>query len=432
MNTADVDVGIMTEILNAILGVFEAGAGAMGGWGVGLLSTLVAIEITWAGLMWAFLDADQALKAFLKKMVYVGVFTFIVLNWPAIATAILEGFYGAGEQVGGGFSMGQMRDPSGIVQDGMLATQPIWEDVADVSFMDGGIFTSILLMILGLVIVALFWVLGIQIFMAVVEFYIVAAFGVLFIPWGVNKHTKWISERYFGAILAQGTKLMVLSALLGVMMPLVDALKLTEGPTFGEAVSATVGIATMAFVTWRAPAVAAGLMSGAASLELGDAIMVGSSAKSSAGAAAKPAAQAAGSGGKTALKAVGAAALGGAVGAYDKVSSLGGSGGGAGADVSATESASSGGGQMDGASGVSSSSVGGADGSLSSSGDGDVGAHQAVSDEMVDQGGELGQPEAGSGHVGGFDAVDDAGGNDWSAGDAADVDMDWSDIDLQE
>jgi hypothetical protein len=87
---------------------------------------------------------------------------------------------------------------------------------------------------------------------------------------------------------------------------------------------------------------------------------------------------------------------------------------------------------MDGASGVSSSSVGGADGSLSSSGDGDVGAHQAVSDEMVDQGGELGQPEAGSGHVGGFDAVDDAGGNDWSAGDAADVDMDWSDIDLQE
>jgi type IV secretion system protein TrbL len=401
----------------------------------------------------------------LKKIVYVGVFTFIVLNWPAIATSIMRTFYEAGEKIGGGFDMGAMRDPSSIVQDGMLATQPIWESVADVSFLDGGIFTSILLMIVGLVIVILFWVLGMQIFMAVLEFYIVASFGVLFIPWGVNKHTKWIAERYFGAILAQGTKLLVLSALLSVLMPVVEALSLTEGPTFGEAASAMVGIATMAFVTWRAPAVAAGLMSGAASLELGDAIAVGSSAKSSAGAAAKPAAQSVGSAGKGALKAVVAAAAGGAAGAYQVgkemkkqgsfASAVAGAYGrdamdksglsskmgaaandvmssGAGADAGASEAGASGGGQTGVEPGGSSVGPSGADGSLSSSSGQDVGTHQAVSDEMVDQGGELGQPEAGSGHVGGFDAVDDAGGNDWSSGDVGDVDMDGSDIDPQE
>lgn len=270
------DMSIMTTTLNAILAVFEGGAGRVQSGGVGLLSVLIGIEITWAALMWA-LEAQLPFRSFLKKIVFVGMFAFLVLNWTTVANTILDGFIWAGMEVGGaGTNLGLMRDPSQILNDGMMATAMLWEGASDVSFWGPGIVIWIAMVVMCLAALVMYFLIAIHIFMTLLEFYIIVSFGVIYIPWGVNRHTKWIAERYFGAIVAQGTKVMVLTALLGVVYPILRSLQLSADPSFQDVMSLAFGVGTITFVVFRAPSIAGGLMSGAATLHAGE--MMGAAA----------------------------------------------------------------------------------------------------------------------------------------------------------
>lgn len=303
------DTGIMTMTLERILGIFEAGAGTLVSGGTGLLSTLVAIEIVWGGIMWSFLEANEALRQFLRKIVLVGVFTFIVLNWTSIANTILDGFVWAGGEVGGGsVPISLMRNPSRILDLGMLATNEIWKQIGEISLLESGTVGLMLLMgIVGFITLVLYFLIALMVYMTLLEFYIICAFGAVFIPWGVNSHTKWIAERYLGAIVAQGTKLMVLTVMVGTVFPILSSLRLPEEPAWYQALSLMFGTATIAFVVWRAPQVAGGLMAGSASLHAADAL---SSAKT-VGAAGASMAMSAGSAAATGGATAPAAAVGG-------------------------------------------------------------------------------------------------------------------------
>src|SRR5690554_3892855 len=152
-------------------------------------------------------------------------FTFLVLNWPSVANTILDGFIWAGLEVGGaGSSISLMRDPSQILSEGMEATVNVWKNMADISFFQSGAIVYVFIGLVGIAVLIMYFLIAMHVFMTLLEFYIIAAFGVVYIPWGVNQHTKWIAERYFGAIVAQGTKVMVLSALLGVIYPILNSL----------------------------------------------------------------------------------------------------------------------------------------------------------------------------------------------------------------
>lgn len=280
MPAPSVDVGIMTQTLEKVLNLFQGGADNVQSGGTGLLSVLITIEIVWGGLMWSFTDATMVMRNFLKKLIFVGVFAFLVLNWTSVANTILDGFIWGGNQVAGGrVPVGVMRDPSRIVKGGLQATQFLWGMAADLSLFDGENVLIVLIMgVVGLVTLGLYFMIAIQVYMTLLEFYIITAFGVLFIPWGVNSHTKWVAERYMGAIVAQGTKLMVLTAIVGVLYPVLSSMQLSQDPTFSEVMSLCFGTATIAFVVWRAPSVAGGLMSGSANLDAVDAMGTAASA----------------------------------------------------------------------------------------------------------------------------------------------------------
>lgn len=298
----------MTHTLQVLLGVFESGATALAGEGAGLLGVLVALEMTWAGIMWTFSGGDDVFRAFLRKVVHVGVFTFIVLNFAELANAVLDGFMWAGIEVGGGgLDVGIMRDPSAILDLGLMATANAWAMVAQTSLMDSGMMSVVLTALVSLVALFLYFVIAVQVFITLVEFYIVCAFGVIFIPWGVNRHTSFIAERYFGAIVAQGTKLMVLAALVAVLMPILEVMKLPEEPTWTQVLSLVFGVGTIAYVIKRAPEVASGLMSGSARLHGGDAMGMAVGLGAKAGSVV-----AAGAGMATGNPAAGAAAASGA------------------------------------------------------------------------------------------------------------------------
>ena len=330
------DTGVMTRVLDTITGVLSGGAEALGGEAVGLLSVLIAIEITWAGLMWALGSGQQFFRQYLRKIIKVGIFGFLVVNWASVVNVIRDGFVWVGIELGGGdVQMSTMQDPSAIIEQGFVATGDVFANAAQSGVLSSGMVSDFMMALVGLVVVCLYFLVALQVFITLVEFYLIAAFGVVMIPWGVNKHTAFIAERYFGAILAQGTKLMVVIALVGILLPVVNEMQFSSAyPTFAEMLAMAFGMATIAWLMWRAPAVAGDLMAGSASLSANDAMGAAAGGAAMGVAAGKTAAGAAAtvaSGGAAAPVAAGAA-MGAARSIKDSVqsgaSSLGGSGGG--------------------------------------------------------------------------------------------------------
>ncbi len=305
-----VDTGIMSRVLNHCLDVFAGGGEALGAGAVGILSALIAIEITWAGLMWALgSGGEEVIRQYLKKVVHIGVFAFITLNFASLATIIMDGFIWAGVEIGGGsFSISMVRDPSKIIDMGFAATFSIWESITEIGILETGLLASLLMGFIGFIVLILYFIVALQIFMTLVEFYLITAFGVIMIPWGINKHTAFIAERYFGAILAQGVKLMVVVSLVGLLMPVLSGLTLGPEPSLTDGFSLMFGVATIGFLIWRAPSVASGLMSGSANLSASDTIGMGVESAGAAAAGGAAIASAGATGGASLPAAIPAAA----------------------------------------------------------------------------------------------------------------------------
>lgn len=322
-----VDLNVVTSALTTILSVFHQGAGRLAGAGAGLLGTLVAIEMVWAGVLWS-LQPDMApvLTSFLKRVVKVGIFSLLVLNFPEIANVVLDGFIWAGGQVGGANeAISLMRNPSKIIELGFTTVADAWVntsfgEVGVISAISGGgagsVVEDLLAIVLSLIALAMYWLIAMQAFLCVLEFYVAAAFGAIFMPFGINQHTKWIAEKYMGAIMAQGAKLMVLTALIGVIAPILHGLKLPENSGFEHFLVLVIGVASLALIVWRVPQMASAMMNGQASLSAQTPVMVAagmgaSSAKTMGAGAVQNTAAMATRGGQAALKGAGVLASAG-------------------------------------------------------------------------------------------------------------------------
>jgi len=111
-----------------------------------------------------------------------------------------------------------------------------------------------------------------QIFYAVLEFYLITALVGIFLPFGFLEQTKFLAEKAIGAVIASGIKLMVLAFIMAVIEPVLSTLTFSGNLTLTEIWSALLTVGAMAFLTWNAPGVAAGLMAGSPSLTAGTAV----------------------------------------------------------------------------------------------------------------------------------------------------------------
>jgi type IV secretion system protein TrbL len=64
-----------------------------------------------------------------------------------------------------------------------------------------------------------YFIIAIQVFVTYLEFGIVSTLGLILIPFGVLKHTSFLCEKVFGAIISFGVKLMVLGLLVSITVP---------------------------------------------------------------------------------------------------------------------------------------------------------------------------------------------------------------------
>jgi type IV secretion system protein TrbL len=272
------DTGTLTHLLDAFLTVFNGGWSALQPKAMSLLGILVGIELTLSGLWWA-MSGDDAVKGLIQKLLMIGIFFFFIQQWQLVTTTTMQSFARIGATAGGASnSPGSLalNDPSLIVAEGLNAIQPLSDKVDSLT---SGTWTALknlgTIMQIGLAMIGIlfsFFLLGIQCFLVYLEFYIVAILSLILLPCGVFRHTAFLAEKAFGAVLAHGIKLMVLAFVIAIAQPVLQQITVPADFSMRDAWCTLLAAMTICFLAWHAPGVAAGLLAGSPSLSAGHAM----------------------------------------------------------------------------------------------------------------------------------------------------------------
>src|SRR5215467_1599729 len=217
MNTGVIDR--FTEVFTRYI---DSGFGLLGGEVAFLASTLIVLDVTIAGLFWAWGADEDVLAHLIKKTLYVGFFAFLIGNFNGLAKIVFNSFSGLGlKAAGSGLSADQFLQPGRIAQVGIDAGWPILQAVSSLSgftaVINPGIWLQLaVLLIAFLIVVGSFFVLAIQLFVTLIEFKLTTLAGFVLVPFGLFGHTAFLAERVLGNVVASGVKILVLAVIVGI------------------------------------------------------------------------------------------------------------------------------------------------------------------------------------------------------------------------
>jgi len=254
-----------TDLLNSFLSVCKTGQTNLLKPALGLLGILSIITITWHALMWSFDESGNALKEFLRKVIFIGAFIFIVQSFPWLVKCVISGFTWVGNTAGNPSGASIVNDPTEIMKQGVRVCANLVIEITNSNSISA---LGHLIVSFGefLAIILCFVIIAVQVFLVNVELGIITTLGLILIPFGIWKPTSFIAEKVFGAIISFGVKLMVLSFILAVAYPFLQLLALPPEPSLLDFVNTFAGAAMLAFLSFHAPGMAAGMISGSPSL----------------------------------------------------------------------------------------------------------------------------------------------------------------------
>jgi type IV secretion system protein TrbL len=261
------DSHILTNLLKDFANIFSAGVGNIMGDAKWLLGTLMVIDLVLAIIM--NLDDGDHLKTLFKKILKYGLFIWIVFDYKHLVKVLLDSFTMIGLKAGGGgLSMALLTDPSSISEYGIYVSAPIFNYINSLGGLDTIMNLPKIMIsgITGLLIIACFFIVGIQFFITYLEFYVIATVALILIPFGAFKHTAFLGEKAIGAVISFGIKLMVLSFIASAAIPLIKVWALPNPPLIEDCFHLLLGSFAIAMLAWHVPNLAAGLLSGTPSL----------------------------------------------------------------------------------------------------------------------------------------------------------------------
>ncbi|WP_230481994.1 P-type conjugative transfer protein TrbL [Sphingomonas sp. Leaf21] len=273
------DLSVIDRFLQAFITYIDSGFGLLGP-DVGFLTaTLIGIDITLAGLFWAMGGEDNVIGRFLRKILYVGAFAFILNSFSRLADIIFRSFAQAGLTAGGGtLSADDLLKPGRLAGTGFSAAWPLLDQASEMvgftTFFDNFLTIMILLFAWALVIVA-FFILAVQMFVCILEFKLTSLAGFILVPFALWNRTSFLAERVLGNVVSSGVKVMVVAVIVGIgsnfFAEFTDALQGQE-PDIGQAMSLVLASLSLFGLGIVGPSIASGLVSGAPQLGAGAAL----------------------------------------------------------------------------------------------------------------------------------------------------------------
>ncbi len=272
------DLNIIDRFLAAFSTYIDSGFGLLAP-DVGFLTTtLIALDVTLAGLWWALDGDDNVLGRLIKKVLYVGAFAFILNNFRMLSEAIFRSFAGLGLTAGGGgLSAEDLLRPGRLASVGFTAAHPLIDKASQLVGWPEIVVNALTVALLALawvLVVLAFFIMAIQLFVTVLEFKLTSLAGFVLVPFAFWNKSSFLAERVLGNVISSGVKVMVLAVIVGIGAGFFDEFVATLGPDpdLGDAMTLVLGALTLAGLSIFGPGVASGLVSGAPQLGAGAAV----------------------------------------------------------------------------------------------------------------------------------------------------------------
>ena len=261
------DVGVLTYLYLQIVSALSGGYLAVAPNAMWLLYTLARIELIVVCLWWAFGKVDVA-TIILKKIVILSILFWLLTYYPNVLYILQDTMVTWGLTLGGNtFTPADLQNPSRIAISGLTITAPIWGQISTLSWHSWGAMLE--LEFAGIVIIISYFVLAIQLFLTLVEFWLVSFASLILIPFGAFNSTAWLAEGVMKTVLGLCVKLLVLSTIISIGVPLIEMMTITDPPTLHDCFGVILASLTLAFLAWQAPGIAMGIISGRPSLTAG-------------------------------------------------------------------------------------------------------------------------------------------------------------------
>lgn len=272
------DVSVIDHFLNTFSTYIDSGFGLVRGEVAFLTATLVAIDMTLAGLYWALGHAtgqgEDVMAKIIRKVLYVGAFAYILNNFNWLSGIVFNSFAGLGLQASGSsLSLTTFLQPGHVAKTGIDAAAPLLDQISEMAgFPEVFInLTPIFVMLLAwLVIVLSFFVMAIQLFITLIEFKLTTLAGFVLVPFALWNKTAFVAEKVLGNVVSSGVKVLVLAVIIGIGSGLFAEFSVTpDEPSIDHALVTMLASLALLALGIFGPGVATGLISGAPQMGAG-------------------------------------------------------------------------------------------------------------------------------------------------------------------
>jgi type IV secretion system protein TrbL len=271
--------GGLDLFLNNFRSQVDSGFGLISGDVQTVLGTLVVISIAVTAILWAIDENQNVLASFVRKVLLVGFFAWLVSQWHTLSQTVVEGFVSLGLKAGGGaMAMSDfLNSPSKIVLQGIKVCVGLFDYIHEIAPGPVEFFAHLDVVLMALIacigVLIAFVILAIEVTVVIIEFHIVTLIAFVTVPFGVLTQTSFLSERAIGYVVSVGIKLMALAIVISIGSTIFDSYTVSAAPDINEDVGLLLGAVVMVMLALKIPAIAGALISGGPQLNAGAAVM---------------------------------------------------------------------------------------------------------------------------------------------------------------
>ncbi|WP_070155715.1 P-type conjugative transfer protein TrbL, partial [Sphingobium phenoxybenzoativorans] len=272
------DVSVIDRFLNVFSTYIDSGFGLLHGEVAFLTATLVAIDMTLAGLYWALGHAtgqgDDVMAKLLRKVLYVGAFAYIIGNFNWLASIVFRSFAGLGLTASGStLTMATFLQPGRLAKTGIDAAAPILQQISEMAGFPEvfiNIAPIVVMFLAWLIVIISFFVLAVQLFVTLIEFKLTTLAGFVLVPFALWNKTAFLAEKVLGNVISSGIKVLVLAVIVGIGTGLFAEFQVTSNePSVDHALVVMLASLSLLALGIFGPGIATGLVSGAPQLGAG-------------------------------------------------------------------------------------------------------------------------------------------------------------------
>lgn len=271
------DVTIIDRFLDTFSRYIDSGFGLLQGEVAYLTATLIAIDMTIAGLYWALGHAtgqgEDVMAKLIRKVLYVGSFAYIIGNFNWLAGIVFRSFAGLGLAATGSLSMQTFLQPGRLAKTGIDAGAPILAQIGEMTGFPEvfvNLDSIVILFLAYLVVIVCFFVLAIQLFITLIEFKLTTLAGFVLVPFALWNKTAFLAEKVLGNVVSSGVKVLVLAVIVGIGTGLFAEFQVHPNePSIDHALVLMLASLALLALGIFGPGIATGLISGGPQLGAG-------------------------------------------------------------------------------------------------------------------------------------------------------------------